>query len=99
MNYTCESKGMMIGETTRDVAPNCEPPIDTMQNRLNDAICCLKELLLMMNDTSLALFSQACDYPAENMPDPKCFDESISCVEAQAHYALDNFRSIRKRIV
>lgn len=96
MNYTdtMPTDRVNIGMT-------CETPINTMNNRVNETIAMLKELLMAMDDTSIALFGNLMDRPIHgDMPkDLKCMDDAVNVVEEQARTALATFMEIRKRLV
>lgn len=95
MNYT----GTMNAE---NVMPTpISEPINTMSNRVNETIAMLKELLMAMDDTSIALFGNLMDRPMhDDMPkEMKCMDDAVNVVAEQARTALATFMQIRKRLV
>lgn len=96
MNYT----GTMNAENLTPAKPINEP-INTMNNRVNETIAMLKELLMAMDDTSIALFGNIVDRPIHgDMPkEMKCMDDAVNVVAEQARTALATFMEIRKRLV
>lgn len=95
MNYT----GTMNAENLTPAKPISEP-INTMNNRLNETMDMLKELLIAMDDTSIALFGNIVGRPIGDMPqDLKCMDDAVNVVVEHARTALATFAEIRKRLV
>lgn len=95
MNYT----GTMAAEKVMCEAV-CEP-INTMNNRINETMGMLKELLMAMDDTAIVLFGRPIDSPAKTeMPqEAKCMDDALNIVEEQARIAMARFMEMRKRLV
>ena len=84
---------------TMGVGTTCEPPIETIAERLDQTMGMLKELLIAMDDTSLQLFGTACPPAIEKPPEPKNMADVATCIRAQTRVAMDNFMAIRKKLV
>lgn len=75
-----------------------EPPKPTLKDNLDETCAILKELLMAMNDSHLAMFGEECPKPNEPLPEPCSLYATSALVLGQAHLALDAFLAIRKKL-
>ena len=80
-----------------DATP-CEPPQATVKDNLDETCAILKELLMCMNDSRLAMFGEESPKPKEPLPEPCNLYAASALVLGQAHSALDAFLAIRKKL-
>lgn len=80
-----------------EAAP-CEPPQATVKDNLDETCTILKELLICMNDSRLAMFGDETPKPKEPLPEPCNLYATSALVMGQAHLALDTFVAIRKKL-
>lgn len=76
----------------------CEPQKPTVKDHLDETCAILKELLACMNDSRLAMFGDEMPKPNEPLPEPCNLYATSALVLRQAHFALDAFLAIRKKL-
>ena len=80
-----------------DAVP-CEPPQATVKDNLDETCAILKELLMCMYDSRLAMFGEETPKPKEPLPEPCSLYSTSTLVMRQAHLARDAFLAIRKKL-
>ena len=78
-------------------APECEPPQETMNDKINRTMATLKDLIIAMDDTGIALFNAPVSAPEERQKDPDCMDHALDVIDWQARTAMEKFLGLRKR--
>ena len=73
--------------------------VESISAKVNEAMCYLKDLMAMMNETSVAVFGDECPPSAEAISEARCLIDAVSAVRAQAHHALKCFDQMRGKLV
>lgn len=77
----------------------CELPIEPIRDKLTIAMGILKELIIAMDDVSVALFGKPATMPPEAPQDPDCMDAVANIIVGQAGIAMGKFMDMRKRML
>ena len=79
--------------------PVCEPPVNSINNKINEAMGYMKELLGTMDETHIAMFGRPCDRPEEKIQEPNCVNDAMSILELHTRLAVSYFNQIRKGLL
>lgn len=83
----------MVGDTA------VPAPIETVRNMVSDTMGVMNELLIAMDDTSLAIYGNPGVMPEDKMQEPTGLYQEMACLQSCVKLALQKFVDIKKGMV